>query len=109
MNSINGYEFYIVIRKDEKYLISACEFSIVFPSQTTNDYIFQMLKDTHFNCIVDVSEDLYYEVVAIKHDGSLTVKKQLIIDYYNQGKIVDFIKRKKRQMERAEKDKTKNK
>jgi hypothetical protein len=92
MNSINGYEFYIVIRKDGKYLISTCEFSIVFPSQTTNDYIFQMLKDTHFNCIVNETDDLYYEVVAIKHVGKLNTKKLLIIDYYNQGKTIDFIK-----------------
>ena len=86
MNSINGYEFYIVIKQLDKYLISACEFSIV------SNYIFQMLKDTHFNCIVDETESLHYEIVAIKHDSKNSIKKQLIIDYYNQGKIVDFIK-----------------
>jgi hypothetical protein len=91
MNSINGYEFYIVIRKDGKYLISACEFSIIHPSQNTKDYIFQILKDTHFNCIEDETGDLYYEIIAIKHSGSNQIKKQLILDYY-EGKNIDFIK-----------------
>ena len=91
MNSINDHQFYIVIKKDGEYLISACEFAIV--SETTSpNYIFQMLKDTHFSCIAADTEDLYYEVVAIKHSGQNSTKKQLIYSYYNESNIVDFIK-----------------
>ena len=91
MNSINDHQFYIVIKKDGEYLISACEFAIV--SETTSqNYIFQMLKDTHFSCIAADTEDLYYEIVAIKHSGQNSTKKQLIYNYYNESNIVDFIK-----------------
>jgi hypothetical protein len=91
MNSIKDYQFYIVIKKDGEYLVSACEFAIV--SETTSPhYIFQMLKDTHFSSIEDETSDLYYEVVAIKHSGQNSAKKQLIYNYYNEAKMVVFIK-----------------
>jgi len=91
MNSINDHQFYIVIKKDGEYLVSACEFAIV--SETTSPhYIFQMLKDTHFSSIAADTEDLYYEVVAIKHSGPNSAKKQFIYNYYNENKMVDFIK-----------------
>lgn len=91
MNSIKGFEFYIIIYTDDKYLISACEFSIVKESKISSNYIFQILKDTHFSCIKYDSEDLYYEIVAIKHSGTNQIKKQLILDYY-EGTNIDFIK-----------------
>ena len=53
--------------------------------------IFQILKDTHFSCIKYDSEELYYEIVAIKHSGTNKIKKQLILDYY-EGTNIDFIK-----------------
>ena len=91
MNSIKDYQFYIVIKKDDEYLISACEFTIVYEINSPN-YIFQMLKDTHFSCIAADTEALYYEIVAIKYIGKNIYKKQLIYSYYNENKIVDFIK-----------------
>lgn len=91
MNSIKEFKFYIVIRSNDKYLISACEFSIVKESKISSNYIFQILKDTHFSCIKDETEDLYYEIVAIKHSGSNQIQKQSILDYY-EGKNIDFIK-----------------
>jgi len=91
MNSITGHQFYIVIKKDDEYLVSACEFAIV-SEKTSPNYIFQMLKDTHFSCIAADTSDLYYEVVAIKHSGQTSIKKQLIYNYYNENKMVDFIK-----------------
>ena len=91
MNSIKDYQFYIVIKKDGEYLVSACEFTIV-SEKTSPNYIFQMLKDTHFSSIEDEISDLYYEVVAIKHSGQTSAKKQLIYNYYNESNIVDFIK-----------------
>ena len=91
MNSVRDYQFYIVIKKDSEYLVSACEFTIV-SVLTSPNYIFQMLKDTHFCSIEDDTSDLYYEVVAIKHSGGNSVKKQMINSYYNEGKTVDFIK-----------------
>ena len=91
MNSIKGFEFYIITRKGDEYLISAREFSIVKESKISSNYIFQILKDTHFSCIKDETEELYYEIVAIKHSGSNQIKKQLILDYY-KGTNIDFIK-----------------
>ena len=76
MNSIKGFEFYIIIRKGDEYLISAREFSIVKESKISSNYIFQILKDTHFSCIKCDYEDLYYEIVAIKHSGTNQIKKQ---------------------------------
>jgi len=73
---------YIVIKDGDKYSISAGGF---VKSTTDSEYIFQMLKDTHFSSICDKMSSFNVEVVHISNNCLNSDKKRMIIDYYNNN------------------------
>jgi len=73
---------YIVIKDGDKYSISAGGF---VKSTTDSEYIFQMLKDTHFSSICDKLSSFNVEVVHISNNCLNSDKKRMIIDYYNNN------------------------
>ena len=92
----SGYKLYIVNNENVseringgpenyKFTISASYFTV---SESNGLSIFQMLKDTYFNYIIN-NYDSYIEcyIIAIKDTGKNTVNKQIILDYMNSGDI----------------------
>ena len=77
---------YAVIKKKDEYSISAFGFVC---STTPTNYIFQMLKDTHFSIICSDDEELNIEIIAIKNLGSNTANKLAILDYFNNDKALN--------------------
>jgi hypothetical protein len=84
--SVSGHTLYAVIKKNDEYSISACGFIC---STTPTNYIFQMLKDTHFSNICSDDEDLNIEIIAIKSLGTNTANKLAILDYLNNDKALN--------------------
>jgi hypothetical protein len=74
------------------FTISASYFAV---SESNGLSIFQMLKDTYFNYIINNHES-YIEcyIIAIKDTGKNTLNKQIILDYMNSGDIshIDTLK-----------------
>lgn len=73
---------YIVIKDGDNYSISAGGF---VKSTNDSEYIFQMLKDTHFSSICDKMSSFNVEVVHISNNCLNSDKKRMIIDYYNNN------------------------
>ena len=84
--SVSGHTFYAVIKKNDDYSISACGFVC---SSTPTNYIFQMLKDTHFSNICSDDEELTIEIIAIKNIGTNNNNKLTILDYLNNDKVLE--------------------
>jgi hypothetical protein len=84
--SVSGYTLYAVIKQNDEYSISAFGFVC---STTPTNYIFQMLKDTHFSIICSDDEELNIEIIAIKNLGSNSANKLAILDYLNNDKALE--------------------
>ena len=80
---------YILSKTPAEYLISACNFIQITGE---NGYIFQILKDTHFNSISDKKDILEYEIVAISSNLDNNSRKRMILDHYNYHTINTNIK-----------------
>jgi len=78
--------------KNYKFTISASYFIV---SKSNGISIFQMLKDTYFNYIIN-NTDSYIEcyIIAIIDTCTNTENKQIILDYMNSGDIthIDTLK-----------------
>jgi len=83
--SISGNYIYAVNKKNDEYSISACGFVC---SSTPTNYIFQLLKDTHFSNICSDDEELNIEIISIKNLGTNTTNKLAILDYLNNDKVL---------------------
>ena len=57
-------------------------------SSTPTNYIFQLLKDTHFSNICSDDEELNIEIISIKNLGTNTTNKLAILDYLNNDKVL---------------------
>lgn len=84
--SVSGHTFYAVIKKNDEYSISGHSFVC---SSTPTNYIFQMLKDTHFSNISSDDEELNIEIISIKNLGSNSANKLAILDYLNNDKALE--------------------
>ena len=83
--SISGNYLYAVNKKNDEYSISACGFVC---SSTSTNYIFQLLKDTHFSNICSDDEELNIEIISIKNLGTNSTNKLAILDYLNNDKVL---------------------
>jgi len=83
--SFNGQCLYAVLNKNDEYSISACAF--VYSSSHSN-YIFQLLKDTHFSNICSDDEELNIEIISIKNLGTNSSNKLAILDDLNNNKAL---------------------
>jgi hypothetical protein len=77
---------YAVIKKKDEYSISAFGFVC---SATPTNYIFQILKDTHFSIICSDDAELTIEIISIKNLGTNTANKLAILDYFNNDKVLN--------------------
>ena len=83
------YSLYLLKQTKTEYLISACGF---VPTSTPSTYLFQMLKDTHFNMILSPKEGCELEIVFIKNLESNDKNKLAILDHYNNNHSSGTIK-----------------
>ena len=78
---MNSSKFlYILTKTPSGYLISACNF---IKTEGEKSYIFQLLKDTHFNSLSNKTDKLEYEIAAISSNLNNDNRKQLILNHYN--------------------------
>lgn len=83
--SVSGHTFYAIIKKNDEYVISGHSFVC---SSTPTNYIFQMLKDTHFSNICSDDEELNIEIVTVKNPGTNSFNKLTILDHFNNDKAL---------------------
>ena len=78
---MNSSKFlYILTKTPSGYLISACDF---IKTEGEKAYIFQLLKDTHFNSLSNKTDKLEYEIASISSNLNNNNRKQLILNHYN--------------------------
>ena len=76
------YSLYILLKENDKYLISACEFTCTVNIDT---YIFQMLKDTYFSMINHPKDGCEFEIVSCVNLGTNEQSKISILKYFNNN------------------------
>ena len=84
LESSMPYSLYLLKKTNNEYLISACGF---VATSIGNNYMFQMLKDIHFNMIMSPKDGFELEIVFIKNLESNDKNKLTILDYYNNHHI----------------------